>query len=179
MLNKDTIWPISSRPSPSKTFSLKPFVMAAVVFGTALLPAIGMAQGNKQGLDIMIRAQNRSTDDTPALCPGFGAGMKGDRLDVDVSTAIDGTSTGSAVFSGADGTEYVLNIDQVFVFFGGLALMDSSTRDTVVIWLGNVEEAGPNLNPVHVTLEAPRGCGNTVATFTVDVDKATTQIKFQ
>jgi hypothetical protein len=163
---------------------LKPYTAAAVL-SVALLtlgasvPFDVQAQGNKSGLDIQIRAQNRATHDTPSFCPGNGPGLQGDRLDVNVSTGLDGTPTGTAVFSGADGTSYLLNVDTVFVYFGGLALMDSTTRNTVAIWLGNVEEGGPNLNPVHVNLEVPRGCNNTVATFTVDVDKVTTQIKFQ
>jgi hypothetical protein len=155
-------------------------LLAAALFTlAAAVPDNAYAQGNKSGLDIKIRAENRSIDDTPALCPGTGPGLKGDRLDVDVSTGLDGTPSGTALFSRADGTSYVLNVDTVFVYFGGLALMDSTTRGTVAIWLGNVEEGGPNLNPVHVSLEAPRGCGNTVATFTVDADKVTTQVKFQ
>jgi len=145
----------------------------------AMTPGLALAHGNKEGLDIKIHAQNRSVADTPKLCPGNGPGLVGDRLDVDISTALDGTPTGTAVFSGSDGTNIVLNVDQVFVYFGGLALMDSGTRDTIAIWLGNVEEGGPNLNPVHVSLESPRGCETTISTFTVDSDKVTTQIKFQ
>lgn len=76
-------------------------------------------------------------------------------------------------------TALVLDVDTVFVYFGGLALMDSTTRDTIALWLGNVEAGGPNFNPVHVSVESPRGCANTVSTFTVDADKVTTQIKFQ
>jgi hypothetical protein len=72
-----------------------------------------------------------------------------------------------------------MNIDKVFTFFGGIALQDSTTRNTIPIWLGSYEESGPNWNPVHVNVEFPRGCGNTVSTFTVDADKVTTQIKFQ
>jgi hypothetical protein len=137
------------------------------------------AHGNKSGLDIKIRAENRSDSDTPAFCPGFGPGLVGDSLSVDVSTDIDGNATGTAVFAGADGTDVVMEIDKVFVFFGGMVLMESSTRNSIPIWLGSYEEAGPNYNPVHVNVEFPRGCGNTVSTFTVDADKVTTQIKFQ
>jgi hypothetical protein len=61
----------------------------------------------------------------------------------------------------------------------GLALMDSITGDTVAIWLGNYEKAGPNYNPVHITIESSSGCANNISTFTVDADKITTQIKFQ
>lgn len=165
--------PLLKRLIPTALLAAALFTVAAAV------PDSAYAWGNKSGLDIMVRAQNRSIDDTPALCPGTGPGLKGDRLDVDVSTGLDGTPSGTALFRRADGTSYTLNIDTVFVYFGGLALMDSTTRATVAIWLGKAEEGGPNLNPVHVSLESPRGCGNTVATFTVDVDMVTTQIKFQ
>jgi hypothetical protein len=168
------------KQSPFRPLSLAAIISAALFSLASAVPNNVSAQGNKSGLDIKVRAENRSADDTPALCPGVGSpGLAGDRLDVDVSTGIDGTPSGTAVFTGADGTSHVLNVDKVFVYFGGVALMDSTTRDTVAIWLGNVEEDGPNLNPVHVSLEVPRGCQNTVATFTVDADKVTTQIKFQ
>lgn len=149
----------------------------AILFAAGSGPVFG--HGNKAGLDIKIRAQNRSDADSPALCPGFGPGLVGDSLSVDAKTDADGNASGIAVFSGADGTDVVMNIDKVFVFFGGIALQDSTTRNTIPIWLGSYEESGPNYNPVHVNVEFPRGCGNTVSTFTVDADKVTTQIKFQ
>lgn len=156
------------------------FLVTAVFILAATLPATALAHGNKDGLDIKIRAQNRSDADTPAFCPETGLpGLVGDRLDADVTTEADGTAEGTAVFTGADGTEIIMEIDQVFVYFGGLALMDSSTRNTIAIWLGTAEEAGPSYNPVHISVEIFRGCGNTISTFTVDVDKVTTQIKFQ
>lgn len=160
-------------------FAKTAFLATAIVILTAT-PFPSFAHGNKEGLDIKIRAQNRSDADTPALCPDTGApGLVGDRLDADVSTGHDGTATGTAVFQGSDGTEVVMNIDKVFVYFGGLALMDTSTRNTVAIWLGDEEEVGPNYNPVHISVEVSRGCENTISTFTVDVDKVTTQINFQ
>lgn len=166
---------ISTRP-----FATTALLATALLIVTAASPGPTFAHGNKDGLDIMIRAQNRSDADTPALCPEVGSpGMVGDRLDADVSTGPDGSATGTAVFTGADGTEIVMDIDKVFVYFGGLALMDSTTRNTIAIWLGDEEEAGPNYSPVHISVEIFRGCGNTISTFTVDVDKVTTQIKFQ
>lgn len=165
---------ISSRPSPmGRCFIL-------LLFLAATLPAATFAHGNKDGLDIKIRAENRSDADTPAFCPESGSpGLVGDRLDADVTTGPDGSATGTAVFTGADGSQIVMNIDQVFVYFGGLALLDSNTRNTVAIWLGDGEEGGPSFSPVHISVEIFRGCANTISTFTVDVDKVTTQIKFQ
>ena len=165
--------------SPARPMAAMHLIVAAIFLLAVTASNALLANGNKEGLDIKVRAQNRSVDDTPALCPGTGAGLKGDSLTVDIATSIDGTPSGRAIFAGDDGTVIDMNIDQVFVYFGGLALMDSSTRDTVAIWLGNVEEGGPNLNPVHVSVESPRGCGNTISTFTVDADKVTTQIKFE
>lgn len=146
-----------------------------------LLPSTILAkQGNenKQGLDILIRAQNRSVNDTP-FC-GVGGGSVGDRLDVNVRTDAMGGAFGTASFEAADGTVTTLNIDEVFTFYGGLGLIDTSTRNTVAIWFGaNVEEGGSTTAPAHVNVELNRGCGNTVSTFTVDADKVTMQIKFQ
>ena len=136
-----------------------------------------LAQGNKEGIDIKIRAQNRAVGDTP-FCNG-GEGSKGDRLKVDVSTDATGAASGTAEFKASDGTVTTMNIDRVFSFFGGLAMLDSSTRNTVAIWFGDLEEAGGTVAPAHVNVEFPRGCSNTVSTFTVTVDKVTTQIKFQ
>jgi len=135
------------------------------------------AQGNKEGLDIKIRAENRAVGDTP-FC-GVGAGSRGDRLKVDVSTDVSGVALGTAEFIAADGTVVFMNIDRVFSFFGGLALLDSTNRNTVAIWFGDLEEDGGTVAPAHVNVEFPRGCNNTVSTFTVNVDKATVQIKFQ
>ena len=134
----------------------------------------------QEGMDIKIRAQNRSTDDLPSFCPdsGFGReGLKGDRLDVNVSTASDGSAVGTARFEDANGNVTLMDIDRVFVFFGGLALQDTSTGNVVPIWFGDTESGAGNLAPVHVNVELPRGCGNTVSTFTVGQDKVTVQIK--
>ena len=165
------------------SLKLRMSVIATSILAVAILFVATSGQvfahGNKAGLDIKIRAQNRSDVDTPAFCPGIGAGLVGDSLSVDAKTDADGNASGIAVFSSADGTDVVMNIDKVFVFFGGIALQDSTTRNTIPIWLGNYEESGPNYNPVHVNVEFPRGCGNNVSTFTVDADKVTTQIKFQ
>jgi len=136
------------------------------------------AQGNSGGMDIKIRAQNRSTNDTPQLCPGFGPGEKGDRLDLDVSTENDGSAVGTARFQTAAGDVLLMDIDVVKAFFGGLVLQSSATGDAVAIWFGDID--GPSdYSPVHVNVELPRGCGNTVSTFTLgSKDKVSTQIKF-
>ncbi len=154
-----------------------------VAFGSALLALLmavsttALAQGNKEGVNVLIRAQNRAVGDTP-FC-GVGEGSMGDRLKVNVSTDETGAAFGTAKFTAADGTVTIMNVDRVFSFFGGLAMQDSFTRDTVAIWFGDIEEAGGTVAPAHVNVELPRGCNNTVSTFTVNVDKVTMQIKFQ
>jgi hypothetical protein len=131
----------------------------------------------QEGMDIKIRAQNRSTDDTPSFCTGTGAGLKKDRLDVDVSTESDGSAVGVARFEDADGNVTLMDINRVVVFFGGLLLEDTSTNNVVPIWFGNTESGAGNLAPAHINVEIPRGCGNTKSTFTVGQDKVTLQIK--
>ncbi len=148
----------------------------ALLFSLMAVSTTALAQGNKEGIDIKIRAQNRAVDDTP-FC-GVGGGSEGDSLKVDVWTDETGAAFGTAEFTAADGTVTFMDVDNVFVFFGGLAMMDSD-RNTVAIWFNRTEEAGPFDAPAHVNVEFPRGCGNTVSTFTVNVDKVTMQIKFQ
>lgn len=132
------------------------------------------------GFDIKIRAQNRSTTDTP-FC-GIGGGEKGDRLDVDAFMAPDGTVTGQARFEANDGTVTMFDVGAVFPFDvggglgGGIVLQDASLAGPVVaIWMNSLTLA-PSM-PILVNFEAPRGCGNTVSTFTPGVDKVTVQIK--
>ena len=152
--------------------------LAVSVLAAGLLGAGIAAQAASQGgMDIKIRAQNRSTDDTPSFCPGVGPGFKGDRLDVDVTTASDGSAVGTARFEDANGTVTLMNIDSVVVFFGGLLLEDTTTLNVVPIWFGDTETGPGNLAPVHVNVEIPRGCLNTQSTFTVGADKVTLQVK--
>ena len=131
------------------------------------------AHGGKGGVDIKIRAQNRSTSDTPHFCTGIGAGLVGDRLDVDVFTDLSGNTTGTARFEDASGNVTMINIDRAFAFFDGLVLQNNASQETVAIWLSD------NRAPAHVNVELPRGCDNTKSTFTVGGDKVTVQIKFQ
>ena len=151
-------------------------VTGAVVFAIPMLLATAVQAAGQEELDIKIRAQNRSTDDTTNLC-GMGPGLKGDRLDVDVSVASDGSATGVARFEDANGNVTLMDIDRVVVFFAGLLLEDTSTNNVVPIWFGNTETGAGNLAPAHINVEIPRGCGNTQSTFTVGQDKVTLQIK--
>lgn len=136
-------------------------------------PMAAQAAG-QEGMEILIRAQNRSTDDTP-FC-GTGEGLQGDRLDVNVSTDAFGDAAGTARFENADGDVTLILIDRVFVFFGGLVLQNDDTEETVAIGFGEIED-GTNFAPTHINVEVPRGCSNTVSTFTVGQDKVTLQIK--
>lgn len=155
---------------------------AKAIVGTILTAGLMTAgvtayAAGQEGMDIKIRAQNRSVDDTPSFCSGVGPGMKGDRLDVDVTTSSDGSATGTARFETADGTVTLMNIDRVVVFFGGLLLEDTTSLNVVPIWFGNTETGPGNLAPAHINVEMPRGCLNTQSTFTVGADKVTLQIK--
>ena len=151
-------------------------VVAAAVFVFVAMPLAGIVEGaGQEGVDIKIRAENRSTDDTP-FC-GIGPGMKGDRLQADVQTFSDGSAVGTARFEDAYGNVTLMNIDRVVVFYGGLLLEDTSTNYVVPIWFGNTETGGGNLAPAHINVEFPRGCGSTQSTFTVGTDKVTLQIK--
>jgi hypothetical protein len=150
--------------------------LSDIAFITYVKPSSPYASG-KEGMDIKIRAQNRTTADTPSFCPAFGAGLKGDRLDVDVSTASDGSAAGTARFEDANGNVTLMNIDRVVVFGGGLLLEDTSTFNVVPIWFGDTETGAGDLSPMHVNVEIPRGCENTKSTFTVGKDKTTLQIK--
>ncbi len=153
----------------------------ALLVSLMAVSTTALAQGNKEGIDIKIRAQNRAVSDRPAFCPGEegSEGSEGDSLKVDVWTDETGAAFGTAEFTAADGTVTLMDVDRVFAFFGGLAVQDSNTGNTVAIWFNNIEESGPTVAPAHVNVELPRGCGNTVSTFTVNVDKVTMQIKFQ
>ena len=131
------------------------------------------------GVDIKIRAQNRSIDDTP-FC-GMGAGLIGDRLDVDAFMDPTGVVTGTARFEDANGNVTLIDIDSFFPFAlgagfgGGVVLQDlDNTLDVVAIWMDSLSS-----KPTLVNVELPRGCENTVSTFTPGVDKVTVQIKFR
>lgn len=144
------------------------FALATVV--ASPWPVYASGEGSKiEGWKIKIKAQNRSTADTP-FC-GVGGGLVGDRLVANVFTDLSGVTTGTATFKPATGPAVTLNIDGVFIFFGGVVLRDSSTSNVVAIWLS------ANNAPLHVNVEFPQGCGNTKSTFTAGVDKLNLQIK--
>lgn len=157
-----------------------------VLMGLALVLTVAWPSAvyaEPPGVDIKIRAQNRSTDDTP-FC-GIGAGHVGDRLDVDAFMDPSGVVTGTARFEDADGNVTIIDIDTLLPFGGGgagggLVLQDflgvpPEDQDVVAIWMDSTAFAKPTL----VNVELPRGCGNTVSTFTPGVDKVTVQIKFR
>ncbi len=129
-----------------------------------------------QGVSITIKAQNKSTQDRP-FC-GDGGGLVGDKLAVSVVTDLSGNTTGTATLTRGPLlitseilSPIVLHIDAVEGFSGGILLRETSTNNVVPIWLDD------RLSPVHVSVELPQGCGNTVSTFTSGVDKVSVQIK--
>ena len=156
-------------------------IVALVGLGGALsmaTPTLVAAQGpgGPAGVDIKIRARNLSTDDTP-FC-GVGGGMVGDRLDLDVFMDTDGVVTGTARFEDADHNVTIIEIDRLFPFFGGVLVQNQASQGTVPIWMWDQAASG-GLPAALVNVELPRGCGNTVSTFTPGVDKVTMQIKFR
>jgi hypothetical protein len=149
----------------------------SVVLAMAV-PAAASAQapGGPDGVDIKIRALNRSASDTP-FC-GVGGGMVGDRLAVDAFMDQDGIVTGTAVFEDALGAVTEIELDRLFFFFGGVLVQNQASQDTVPLWMWDQTASG-GLSAALVNVELPRGCGNTVSTFTPGVDKVTMQIKFR
>jgi hypothetical protein len=134
------------------------------------------APGGPDGVDIKIHAMNRSTSDTP-FC-GVGGGKVGDRLTVDAFMNQDGVVTGRAVFTSADGAVTRIQLDRLFPYFGGVLVQNQASQNTVAIWMWDqVVSAG--LTAALVNVELPRGCGNTVSTFTPGVDKVLVQIKYR
>jgi hypothetical protein len=132
--------------------------------------------GKPEGVDINIRALNLATSDTP-FC-GVGGGMVGDRLTVDVSMDQDGIVTGTAVFKEAEGAVTEIELDRLFGFNSGVLVQNDASQDTVPIWMWD-EIASGGLTAALVNVELPRGCQNTVSTFTPGVDKITMSIKFR
>jgi hypothetical protein len=136
------------------------------------------AQGplGPNGVDILVRAENRSTADRP-FC-GSGGGKIGDTLTVDAFMNSTGVMTGTARFEDADGNVTLIELDRMFGFGnavgGGVLIQNQGNQNTAAIWLNDFFA-----NPVLVNVELPRGCGNTVSTFTPGVDKVTVQLKFK
>jgi hypothetical protein len=142
------------------------------------MPAAVSAQraGGPGGVDITIRAFNRSTSDTP-FC-GVGGGMVGDRLSVDAFMDQDGIVTGTAVFKDADGVVTEIELDRLFSFFSGVLVQNDASQDTVPIWMWD-EIASGGRTAALVNVELPRGCQNTVSTFTPGVDPVIMLIRFR
>jgi len=151
---------------------------AAAAVGLVLVSSgnvIAQGPGGPAGVDIKIRAQNRSISDTP-FC-GVGVGMIGDRLDVDAFMDPSGVVMGTARFEDALGVVTVVQIDSMFGFGGGVLVQNVASQDTVAIWIADF--LAPPSSTSLVNVELPRGCVNTVSTFTPGVDKVTMQINFR
>lgn len=137
-------------------------------------PVLAQGPGGPAGVDIKVRAENRSINDTP-FC-NLGAGMIGDRLHVDAFMDMNGMVTGTARFEDALGNVTDIEIDRLFSFGSGLVAQHQLTQDTVAIWVSDLLNP---LSPALVNVELPRGCGNTKSTFTPGVDKVTMQLTFR
>jgi hypothetical protein len=138
--------------------------------------AVSAPRAGESGVDIKIRAFNRSTSDTP-FC-GVGGGMVGDRLTVDAFMDRDGIVTGTAIFTAADGAVTEIELDSLFGFFSGVLVQNDASQDTVPIWMWD-EIASAGRTAALVNVELPRGCENTVATFTPGIDKVTMRLGFE
>lgn len=134
--------------------------------------------GGPAGVSFKIRAVNKSTADVP-FC-GVGSGMVGDKLDVDAFMDMDGNVEGTARFENALHQVTIIEIDRAFIdgSFPGLLLQNQASQDSVPIWMSDTL-APFNLAPALVNVEIPRGCLNTVSTFTPGFDKVTMEIKFK
>jgi hypothetical protein len=139
--------------------------------------AYAQGPGGPNGVDILIRAQNRSTADTP-FC-GVGGGMVGDRLDVDAFMSTDGHVMGTARFEDANGVVTIINIDRMFAWGNGILVQNQADQNTVPIWINDFFFGSFGFSPALLNVELPRGCGNTKSTFTPGVDKVTMQIRFR
>jgi hypothetical protein len=155
-----------------------------VVVAATAPTAYAQGPGGPNGVEIQIRAENRSTADTP-FC-GVGGGMVGDRLDVDAFMDTNGVVTGTARFEDANGAVTTIDINRMFAFSicnpvncGGILIQNGTNLNTVPIWINDFFPTSFGFNPVLVNVELPRGCVNTKSTFTPGVDKVTMQIKFR
>lgn len=157
------------------------FVAACLVVSAS--PIFAQGPGGPNGVDIQIRAENRSTDDRP-FC-GVGGGAVGDKLFVDAFMDTQGVVSGTARFEPASGPATVIVINRMFSFAvcagscGGILVQNEANQNTVPIWINDFFPTSFGYNPALVNVELPRGCSNTKSTFTPGVDKVTTQIKFR
>src|SRR5262245_47757675 len=89
-------------------------LLGTVLVGAAASQAFVQGPGGPNGVEIQIRAENRSTDDTP-FCHVRG-GMVGDKLKVDAFMDTAGVVTGTAVFEDALGNVTEIELDRMFAF---------------------------------------------------------------
>jgi len=156
---------------------------------SALLVAVtasgGYAQGSggPNGVEIQIRAENRSTSDTP-FCH-VGGGMVGDKLKVDAFMDTAGVVTGTAAFEDANGNVTDILLDRMFAFSicnpanCGILVQNQANQNTLPIWINDFFPGFVAASAAQVNVEIPRGCANTKSTFTPGIDKVTMQIKFR
>ena len=161
---------------------LSPLFVLSWVFVAS--PAFAQGPGGPNGVDIQIRAENRSTDDRP-FC-NVGGGEIGDKLSVDAFMDTNGVVTGTARFEPKSGPATLIDINRMFAFSicspsncGGLLVQNQANQNTVPIWFNDFFPTSFGFNPALVNVELPRGCSNTKSTFTPGVDKVTVQIKFR
>lgn len=162
--------------------------VSAILVGLAASQAFAQGPGGPNGVEIQIRAENRSTADTP-FCH-IGGGMVGDTLKVDAFMDMAGLVTGTATFEDANGNVTEINLNRLFAFSicspancGGILVQNQANQNTVPIWFNdffpNFPSPTPFGSPALVNVELPRGCANTKSTFTPGVDKVTMQITFR
>ena len=163
--------------------ALKSAGLGSLMLAAAASSAYAQGPGGPNGVDILIRAENRSTDDTP-FC-GVGGGTVGDRLSVDAFMDTNGVVTGTARFETAAGAVTVIDINRMFSFAvcsggcGGLLVQNEANQNTVPIWFNDFFPSVYGYRAALVNVELPRGCANTKSTFTPGVDKVTMQLKFR
>ena len=161
---------------------LRPLFLFTLVFVAS--PVYAQGPGGPNGVDILIRAENRSTADRP-FC-GVGGGAIGDKLTVDAFMDTNGVVNGTARFEPASGPATVIDINRMFAFSvcspsncGGILVQNQTNQNTVPIWINDFFPTSFGYHPALVNVELPRGCNNTKSTFTPGVDKVTVQIKFR
>ena len=153
-------------------FAFRAFAAFCFTILVLTAPAYAQGPGGPAGADIQIRAENKVTTDVP-FC-SIGGGAIGDKLRVDAFMDMNGVVTGRAIFEPAGGPPVIIELDRAFSFFGGNLVQNQANQNTVAIWINDFA-----VNPAHVNVELPRGCGNTKSTFTPGLDKVTMQIKFR
>jgi hypothetical protein len=160
------------------------FVVACLLVIASAFSSYAQGPGGPNGVDILIRAENRSTEDRP-FC-GVGGGAVGDKLFVDAFMDTNGSVSGTARFEPASGSVTVIDINRMFAFSicspsncGGILIQNQANQNTVPIWINDFFPTSFGYNPALVNVELPRGCGNTKSTFTPGVDKVTVQLKFR